>query len=106
MKIPITAKSNKGIEIKFLIRVVYINAGKYKRIVATILESKVELKWQIQDEAIGYIYNDTFTFSIFTFERQKKIPFKVAITNHSAEPDECYYFQIPVSKEVLMNNTL
>lgn len=106
MKIPITAKSNQGLEINFLIRVVYINAGKYKRIVATILESKVELKWQMQDEAIGYIHNETFTFSIFTFERQKKFPFKVALSNNFAEPDECYYFQIPVSKAALLNNSL
>lgn len=101
MKLPITAINPQGKEIQFLIRIVYIDAGKYKRIVATILSSQEPLLWQIQDEAIGYIYNDTYTFSVYTFERQKKFPFKVAMTNHFAEPVDCYYFQIPVSKGAL-----
>jgi hypothetical protein len=97
MKIPIVATSPTGQEINFVVRLVYINSGKYKRIVASIIESDISLFWQIQENAVGFIHNETFTFNQFTFDRQGKIPFKVSPYGHIADPLDCYKFQIPVN---------
>ncbi len=102
MTIPVKAKNALGHEIEFHISILYLNAGMYKRLVATILDSSLPIIWGMQENGVGFIQGNTYTFRIFEFERQHLHPFNVYLKVPASTSFDRYFFKIDCTLEELI----